>query len=199
MRSEWVLFSWTVLQLVIVVLLPMIPAILIYKIFPNTQIAAQGAIKALKWNSSGAFAGYMIILCAIIASPLNRIFDSIGTLYHPTWTVEMEIHGYDSDDRQTTFGDLGVTLEPGLHRVSPNQIQLRIPGLSRSDWPVAHIHAQGAAAQVHLATLEEDELEIDEINKTITVLSPVIVKQVGTVGAHYPAPGSEYINNPEET
>ena len=46
---------------VIYFLVPLIPAILIYKIFPETSVVASGRFSNLKVNSSGAFAAYLVI------------------------------------------------------------------------------------------------------------------------------------------
>ncbi|HCG78397.1 MAG TPA: hypothetical protein DE015_04210 [Oceanospirillales bacterium] len=43
-------------------LIPLVPSILIYKIFPSTSVVASGSFSGLKINSSGAFAAYLITL-----------------------------------------------------------------------------------------------------------------------------------------
>jgi hypothetical protein len=44
------------------VLLPLIPAILIYRLFPDTKVAVSGPLAGLTMKASGAFAAYVIIV-----------------------------------------------------------------------------------------------------------------------------------------
>ncbi len=44
------------------VLLPLVPAVLIYKIFPDTKVGADGLLGNLKINATGAFAAYLIVV-----------------------------------------------------------------------------------------------------------------------------------------
>jgi len=191
---EIALASMSALILVLVVALPLLPAILIYKIFPNTHIKASGTIGDLTWNASGAFAAYMIVLAIIMLSPLKQLTSSIGGFYSPTWTVEMEIHGYDSDAKPTKFRNIEVVLTPDMHRISEDKVILKIPGFKRADWPIVQLNVPGGTKKVNLAALKSDEIEIDNYQKYITLLTPVEIKQVSTSKLSYPSPGKNYIN-----
>lgn len=182
------------LILILVVALPLLPAILIYKIFPTTQIKASGTIGALTWNASGAFAAYMIVLAIIMLSPLKQLTSSIGGFYSPTWTIEMEIHGYDSDAKPTKFKNIEVLLNPDMHRISEDKVILKIPGLKRSDWPIVQLNVPGGTRKVNLASLNAEEIEVDNYKKYITILTPIEIKQVLTSKKSYPSPGKSYIN-----
>ena len=192
---EMALAAISSLTLVLVITLPLLPAILIYKIFPSTHIRASGTIGALTWNASGAFAAYIIVLGVITLSPLKRLTSSIGGFYSPTWTVEMEIHGYDSDANPIKFKDIEVLLNPDMHRISEDKVILKIPGFKRSEWPIVQLNVPGGTKKVNLASLKPDEIEIDNYQKYITLLPPVQIKQVSTSKNHYPQPGQSYINN----
>jgi len=192
---EVALAGISALILILVVCLPLIPAILIYKIFPNTHIYASGTIGALTWNASGAFAAYMIVLAVIMLSPLKQLTSAIGGFYSPTWTVEMEIHGYDSQAKPTKFTNIEVLLNPDMHRISEDKVILKIPGFKRADWPIVQLNVPGGTKKVNLASLKSDEIEVDNYQKYITLLSPVEIKQVSTTNVSYPSPGQDYINN----
>lgn len=191
---EMALAGISALILILVVTLPLLPAILIYKIFPNTHIKASGTIGALTWNASGAFAAYMIVLAVIMLSPLKQLTSSVGGFYSPTWTIEMEIHGYDSDSNPTKFSDIEVLLNPDMHRISEDKVILKIPGLKRSEWPVVQLNVPGGTKKINLASLKKEEIEIDNYQKYITLLTPVEIKQVSTSKVAYPQPGTNYIN-----
>jgi hypothetical protein len=58
-------FAATACILMLWVLLPLIPAVLIYRLFPDTPIGISGILQGLKINAGGAFAGYLIVLLVI--------------------------------------------------------------------------------------------------------------------------------------
>jgi hypothetical protein len=45
---------------VLYVLLPLIPALLIFKLFPDTKVTVSGPLQNLTLNATGAFAGYVV-------------------------------------------------------------------------------------------------------------------------------------------
>ena len=45
---------------VLYVLLPLIPAILIFRLFPETKVAVAGPLQNLTLNATGAFAAYVV-------------------------------------------------------------------------------------------------------------------------------------------
>ena len=59
-REMMVLFSLACLH-ILWVLLPLVPSVLIYRLFPNTAVAVSGPLANLTIRASGAFAAYLII------------------------------------------------------------------------------------------------------------------------------------------
>ena len=53
-----ILYSFALFSLTL--LLPILPAVIIYRIFPDTKVAAQGPLRGLNIKTSGAFAAYVI-------------------------------------------------------------------------------------------------------------------------------------------
>ncbi len=192
---EITLAGISALILILVIALPLLPAILIYKTFPNTNIKASGTIGALTWNASGAFAAYMIVLSVIMLSPLKQLTSIIGGFYSPTWTIEMEVRGYDNNSNPVRFRNIEVLLNPDIHRISEDTIILKIPGLKRSEWPIVQFNVPGGTKKINLASLKKDEIEINNYQKHITLLNPIEIKQVSTSKTAYPQPGQNYINN----
>jgi hypothetical protein len=69
-REPMVMLSLALLQ-VLWVLLPLIPAVLIYRLFPDTKVGVSGPLANLTVRASGAFAGYLVVF--LIVMPLvNR-------------------------------------------------------------------------------------------------------------------------------
>jgi hypothetical protein len=74
------------------ILIPLIPAILIYKIFPDTKVGAQGLLGQLKINATGAFAAYLIVI--LIGYPIiAKIHDSIlaTSADEAVWSVKSKV------------------------------------------------------------------------------------------------------------
>ncbi len=69
------------------VLLPLVPSILLFKIFPNTSITTSGPLAGLTVRASGAFGGYLVIF-ASIGYPLLTTGTEIRTSLHRNfWNV----------------------------------------------------------------------------------------------------------------
>ena len=136
----------------------------------------------------------MIVLAVIMFSPIKQLTSSIGGFYSPSWTIELEVHGYDQDAKPRKFDNLEVILNPDIHRISSDKIILKIPGLKRSEWPIAHIQVPGGAREINLASLNDNEIDVDNYSKHIKVLTPMEIKQVKTSSNPYPPPGSVYLD-----
>ena len=79
------------LILSMLILLPMIPAIIIYKTFPDSGSEADGALGPIKLKASGAFGGYMIVLAVFIFTPLSprNLLQSNPECGKGVWTVRI--------------------------------------------------------------------------------------------------------------
>ena len=76
--------------------MPLLPAILIYRLFPNTQVAASGPLAGLTVKASGAFAAYLVVFVFIF--PLvSTTGDAIGSGVRPFWEITGEIKLVDQD------------------------------------------------------------------------------------------------------
>lgn len=77
----------------ILVLLPLIPAVVIFKAFPQQQLAAmgEGALYGMRWKFGGAFAGYLVV--ALILLNANKNWFYANTL--EVWTVRGTVSAGD--------------------------------------------------------------------------------------------------------
>src|ERR1700678_2658876 len=67
---------YSVLIYVLYILLPMIPAILIFKNFPEAKVTVSGPLQNLTVNATGAFAAYIVIVL-LGAYPVGRVESQI--------------------------------------------------------------------------------------------------------------------------
>ena len=87
---------YVLLVYVIYILLPLIPAIIIYKLFPDTSVGTSGVLGNLKINATGAFAAYIITVILgnwVIASSM----ESIRYQNKISWEVSAEFEFTDED------------------------------------------------------------------------------------------------------
>ena len=125
-----------VLQIVLYllfILLPLVPSVVIYKLFPKTNVGLSGPLHGLTINASGAFAAYVItaILGYFLVS--NALF-LINTLVFPRWQVVAEVQLHDPNneryaevtERQLIQDLLEVTTIPPLLRTSRNSVRMEI-------------------------------------------------------------------------
>lgn len=88
----------SILLLALWVLLPLVPSTIIYKVFPDTQVAASGPLAALTIRASGAFAAYLIILLVSIF-PVRTVQGTIDANSNGYWRVSMPIQVLKGPER----------------------------------------------------------------------------------------------------
>jgi hypothetical protein len=71
------------------VLVPIIPASLLYKWFPDTKVSAKGVLSKFNINSSGAFAAYLVTVLVgyFVIAPINEAILGLVTTPSAVWTV----------------------------------------------------------------------------------------------------------------
>jgi hypothetical protein len=76
----------------IYVLVPLIPAILIYKIFPETKVGTEGLLGQLKINATGAFAAYLIVIVVgyFIIQNIQRLINA-SSVDNSAWFVKSRV------------------------------------------------------------------------------------------------------------
>src|SRR4051794_27614805 len=86
------------------VLLPLLPAVLIYRLFPSTAVAVSGPFANLTVRASGAFAAYLIVFAASVWI-VNPTQYAIAGFQKQFWIVEGEVKllGPDGKDIKSTL------------------------------------------------------------------------------------------------
>jgi len=120
--------------------LPLFPAVLIYRIFPNTPLVASGPLANLTINTGGAFAAYLIIL--LVVTPLvNTTKDVIGGLMRSYWEIRGEVHLLDENGKeiealsQLLDNKIKLRTDPDILGHSGHKLSLKIPGDSQGRLP----------------------------------------------------------------
>jgi hypothetical protein len=79
------------------VTVPLIPAVIIYRLFPTVNTDAQWKILGIALKAGGASGFYFAILGLGFFRFLDPSTNWISDLKHPYWTVETKVKFYDAD------------------------------------------------------------------------------------------------------
>lgn len=160
-------------------LVPLIPSILIYKIFPDTSVSTSGSLANFKINSSGAFAAYLAtVLIGIYAlsDTQSRILN-IKNPVAPTWTITGNLELRDFYDKivnkPVLFDQVCVSIKPEIFTSANGDIHFKIPGTTEGKVPQRMItidvtgFGRGKINLTSINTNNSDEVSIDYEKKII--------------------------------
>jgi len=146
------------------VLLPMIPAIVIYKTFPDTKISAKGVFANLNFNTTGAFAGYVItvFLGYFIIQNTHHL---IAQISHPVWTLKTKVKLLNKDgtvySNKRLLETLVVSIDPELQRVKGCKVILSLPG-SKKSWETTQL-------KFTIPHFGSEAIDLDDISKNAKI------------------------------
>lgn len=123
----------SILLYVLFVLVPLLPAIAIYKIFPKTKVGLKGPLQDLQVNASGAFAAYLIV--AIVGIFLvNNASTLIRGLASETAEVTSKIVLLDENDKPLPddqidhlFDLIQPRITPPHEIITKNSVRITLP------------------------------------------------------------------------
>ncbi|HED34826.1 MAG TPA: hypothetical protein ENJ08_11575 [Gammaproteobacteria bacterium] len=123
------------------VLLPMVPAIVIYKIFPDTKVAASGLMGNMSFKTTGAFAAYVItvFLGFFLVQNTHQL---IAQISKPVWTLKTTVELLNADGtpykNNNLLETLVVSVDPKLQRLNGNTVILSLHG-NKKNWSTTQL------------------------------------------------------------
>lgn len=91
MNREWMVLIAIGVLCAAWVLLPLIPAILIYKLFPSSTVAVNGPFAGLTVKAGGAFAGYLIVFAGTYYPIIPPTRDIIAGWQRQFWVLKGDV------------------------------------------------------------------------------------------------------------
>ena len=166
------------------VLLPLVPAVLIYLIFPRTQVGLAGPFSGLTIRASGAFAAYFIVLLATMPL-LTRQNRNLESLMRPTWVITGSIQLEDEDGRQLSFSNRGnspfkIELDPQLVQPGGTRgFRIVVPEVADHQVPSLKItYPQFAEYLLDPHSPENGvNVKVDRAKKSIAITSPIVLRR----------------------
>jgi hypothetical protein len=173
----------SMLLLFILVVLPLIPAVVIYALFPNTTVVASGPLSGLTLKSSGAFSVYIVVFLVMAPFAYQTAIE-IANMSHPSWTIMGKIILKGNDGKNiadpTTMKNLQVTLSPNIIQMGGGTFTVSVPEL---DGRVPNFtFSVGDLGSTGFNVDDPGDAQIDrsDMHKTINIRTPVIVRLSGT-------------------
>lgn len=159
------------------VLLPVIPAILIYWLFPKNTLTAKGVLAGLTVNASGAFGGYLVIF-AVTYPFVHQNQNTIGVFMHPYWTVtgEIKLVSYQTGEEvhsELLLDKLNIVTKPELMGNKSFRMRAALPEQDGGiPWLVFTIPNFGTA----VIDIEAASKEVNYYEKTVRLKQPIEIK-----------------------
>jgi hypothetical protein len=166
------------------VTIPLIPAILIYKMFPNTQVGASGFLGNLKINATGAFAAYLIT-CILGFFIIRHIQGTIMNSFYQTWKVRgtiiyEDINGMMIKDQERLIQLTSIQVRPRILAKNTKYVKFLATGQNR-EIDICFVNSEPGftSPTIDLSSIN-DSLKIDETNRTINI-DTIIIKELKSI------------------
>lgn len=160
------------------VLLPIIPSVLIYWLFPNTAVAVSGPLANLTLRASGAFAAYLVIFVASYVL-VQKVEDTIGSFEHPFWTITGHVrlvdHQGQEQQSEELWSHLVTRTVPDPFTVNGDIFEMNIP--ERDGFPVLILEIpKFGVKRIELKNL--GGVKLDAFHKTIEFSQPITIREL---------------------
>ena len=173
--------------LVLLSLLPLGPAILIYKIFPDTKVVTNGPFSGLTLRSSGAFSIYFIVFLALAPFAI-RTFNMVSLITSPSWTIVGKIKLIDSEGKSIPLLSIDkkilVTLTPDLIHVEKDYFKVKVPEIENSIPALTFSVGDLGSEVVNFENLGSYSISRDNDKKSITFDNPVSIRIIKADSAY---------------
>ena len=160
------------------ILLPLFPAVLIYRLFPATHVAVSGPFAGLTVKASGAFAGYLVVFAAVIPW-VSEAYTAAGALMRPTWTITGQLKFIDKKGDEWTpgadvFRKIGIRLQPEINSFETHSFSITIPE-GQHGLPTIYLDTGiGSPVLVKVQNLKQVK---NKFRKVIDISEPIEVKE----------------------
>jgi hypothetical protein len=115
--------------LVLWVFVPLVPAILIYRLFPGNPLVVSGPLAGLTVKTGGAFGAYLLIF-VLTWGQIDHLNNLVGGIHSQLWTVKTNVRLVDERGTPITSDEwiknLAVVVKPDFLTIDKYQVRLRL-------------------------------------------------------------------------
>jgi len=184
------------------VLIPIIPAALLYKWFPDTQVSAKGILSKFTINSSGAFAAYLVTVLVgyFVIAPINETILGLAKSPSAVWTLRGNLQLQDRQggriEEPRLFDRLSFGFNPEFLVQKNGNMELKIPELVAGEIPryliTVNVDGFGQKTMSLSKLIDNDDAEVNTAQHLIKLKMPMIVRTIND--PNQPYTGGMYIN-----
>lgn len=167
------MFDNPIVILSVLALLPLIPAILLFKLLPGGETNVEGPLAGLKIKLGGAFGGY-VALTVFLATFYSQSLKPDNTALE-TWTVI-------GDVQRPMWSEISCKLSPPLNIDPGNHFEWQIPVPKGAKLP--HVTFEAAGYEGETLYLSDGQhinkrfpIDIDAKKRVVTVKTPITLQK----------------------
>ncbi|MCU1245878.1 MAG: hypothetical protein JWN02_1788 [Acidobacteria bacterium] len=156
------------------VLLPMIPAYLLFKLLPSRAVVG-GPLAGMNVSLGGAFGGYFVVMIFLATQYGSMIFRPTVRVWHVTGRVQLAANDSDHDVHGTVF--------PPLVAVGVDKsFDILVPVADGQEMPKIALQAKDYELRtVDLSVI--DTKYVDKSNNRITLHEPIVMQKKEALAA----------------
>ncbi len=171
------------LYYVLWVCVPMIPAVLIYALFPKEPIAVKGPLGALTISATGAFAAYVIVFA--LAYPIvSKSEDALAGMIRPIWSISAKVKLVDEAGNEANpawLSGLVVELKPDFYNTANQYVNVLVPEVGGT-LPNVVLRVPNFGSEV-INMSDPTGISRDEFHKKIEIANPIVIRKFPEVTA----------------
>jgi hypothetical protein len=173
------------------VLVPLVPAVLIYKLFPSTTVTVNGIFAGLTINASGAFAGYLIVFIGTYQPLVPPTRDIIAGFQRQFWTIKGDVKLVRADGTEYPHSEALLSklrvVKPHVHKFDSFQATFKIEE-EEGELPIILIEIpKFGQKQIPLRSMSA-MITVNKFKRTIRINEPIVIAELAPGGAVRPAP-----------
>jgi hypothetical protein len=170
-------------------LLPIVPAVILFRMFPDTKVTVSGPLQNLTLNATGAFAAYVVTVGLgffVVQNVINQINDLNAA---KVWTVSVPIELHDREGK-TIPGEARITddtvldFRERLYYPSGDTLYITVP-MDGKTWRTISVSKAGfedtSEPLQERIDRHDPKVEVNAADRKITVLDPLILTQGSAV------------------
>lgn len=181
---------------IICVIVPLVPTILIYKLFPNNTIAVDGPFAGLTVKATGAFAGYLIIFFLMYLK-LDGIYNRIADFKPESWTLLGNVELRDSNGKPLVSDDyfrrLVIETRPSWYKADKYGLEVKLRSGLGEAHPKIVVRIDNFGAKIIDPNMENEKK--DTFRKVIDLKPIVIMQQDSDVASSKAREDGRFIDN----
>ena len=174
-----------IVLIAVTVLLPIVPAYILYKSLPTGKTIVTGPFKGLNIQLTGAFAGYFLVVLVVFGFIELRIKEKCE-IWHVTGHIELE-----NNSSAAEIEHILVSIRPPLWKVNPDgkfsvDILVKPGATGEPDWPLlAFDHPSGKYEMIPIDTSTKEypfglplyKKKHHKFVKEVVITDPLILKK----------------------